>query len=349
MRIKAIVIVSMVLVFVAVPLLAQAATTYRATCNVPATQPPAMAMKYWGDLVTKKTNERFNFQYHWGGSLTKAGEELQAVRSGMANVGFYAMGYYPSLMVLNGVSYVVPFNPPDPRVLLRIYERLVRDVPELAAEIEQHNQKLMFYIPFASYEILSTKPVKTLADFKGLKVGAIGATMPKWFEAVGAVPISMPSPERYQALQTGIIGASCMGFAPHDPFKLTDIAKHSTTVNLGSVILAPVVLNTDDWKKLSPEDQKLFLEAGREAGQWIADKTMEEEAAIKAKWKGLGVAFYTLSASDKQAWAEKVKSLPYDWAETWDKKGIAATKTMDAYLKAAADVGHKYPVSFSKK
>jgi len=348
MKIKVIFVVSMVLLLLSMPLMAQA-LTLRATCNVPATQPPARAMKYWGDLITKRTNERINFRYFWAGALTKAGEELEAVQSGMANVGFYAMGYYPSKMVLNGVSYVVPFNPPDPRLLFKIYEKLAKEVPELGAELEQYNQKLMFYIPFASYEVLSTKPVKTLADLKGIKIGVIGATMPKWLEAVGAVPISMPSPERYQSLQTGIIDASCMGFGPHDPFKLTDIAKHCTLVNLGSVILAPLVLNTDDWKRLSPEDQKLFLEAGKEAGQWIADKTMEEEEAIKAKWKGQGVTFYTLSDSEKRTWAEALKYVPYDWASTWDKKGLAATKTLDAYLKAAEEVGYRYPVRWMKR
>lgn len=348
MKIKAIFIVSMVLSLLAVPLMAQA-LTLRATCNVPATQPPAKAMKYWGDLITKRTNERIKFEYHWGGALTKAGEELEAVQRGVANVGFYAVGYYPTKMVLNGVSYVVPFNSPDARLVLKIYESLVKELKELPAEIEQYNQKLMFYIAFGSYELLSTKPVKTLADMKGLKVAVIGATMPKWFEAIGAVPISMPAPDRYQALQTGLIDASCLPFGPSDPFKWTDVAKHCTLINLGGVILAPVVMNTDDWKKLSSEDQKIVLEAAKEAGRWNADITMEEEASIIAKWKGLGVTFYTLSDSDKRVWAEALKYVPYDWAATWDKKGLSATKTIDAYLKMAEELGYKYPIKWMKR
>jgi TRAP-type C4-dicarboxylate transport system substrate-binding protein len=348
MKTRTFLMVSMVFLLVAVPMVTYA-LTLRATTNVPASQPTSQAMKYMGDLITNRTNGRIKFEYHWGGALTKAGEELEAVQRGIAHIGFYAVGYYPSKMILNGVSYVVPFNPPDARLVLKIYEKLAKELPELPGEIDQYNQKLMFYIAFGSYEMLSTKPVKTLADMKGLKVAVIGATMPKWFEAVGAVPISMPAPDRYQALQTGLIGAQVLPVGPSDPFKWTDVAKHCTLVNIGAVILAPVVINTDTWKKLSSEDKKLFLEAAKEAAQWNADKTMEEEASIIAKWKRLGVTFYTLSDSDKKAWADSLKYVPYDWADLWDKKGLPATKILDAYLKAAEALGYKYPVKWMKR
>lgn len=325
------------------------AMTLRATTNVPATQPPSLAMKYWGDLVTERTDGRISFEYLWGGALTKAGEEIEAIQRGVANAGFYCVGYYPAKMILNGVSYVVPLDTPDARLMLKAYDKLIEKVPELDAEIEQYNQKRMFNIVFGSYEMLSIKPVKTLADMKGLKVAVIGATMPRWFEAIGAVPIAMGAPDRYTALQTGLIDAEVLPLGPTDPFAWTDIAKHCTWVNLGSVMLGPMVMNTDDWNKLSSKDQKIVLEAAREAAQWNADKTMEQEATVKTKWEGLGVTFYTLSDADKTAWAEALKNIPYDWAAEWDAKGLAATKTMDAYLKAIEDLGYKYPIKWAKR
>jgi TRAP-type C4-dicarboxylate transport system substrate-binding protein len=325
------------------------AVVLRATINVPSTQPPAKALKYWGDLVTKNTHGRVKFNYLWGGSVTKAGEEIPAIQKGVVDAGFFTAPYYPGKMVLNSISFVVPFDTPDPRLMLKMYYRVVEEVPEFVAEIEQYNLKLIYPFVFGSYEMLSRKPVKTLADMKGLKAAVIGATFPKWFEAIGAVPISMPAPDRYTARQTGLIDASILPLAPSDAFKWTDVAKNCTLIHLGCVVLGSTVMNADDFKNLSPEDQKVVLEAGKQTARWSADQTAEEDARIMEKWKRQGVAFYTLSASDMHAWAEQLKHVPYDWAKEWDAKGHAATKTLESYLKAARDLGYKYPVDWVKR
>ncbi len=199
--------------------LATYAQTLKVTTAVPASQPPAIALKHWGDTVTKETNGRVTFQYFWGGALTKAGEELDAIQRGVADAGFYAVAYYPSKLVLNGISYAVPFNPSDPRILQKIADRLVSQVPEIAAEFEQYNQKLLFYLVFGSMELLANKPVKTLGDMKGLKIAVLGSSMPKWIEAAGAVPVAMPAPDRYQALQTKLVDLARLAIGPAHSFK----------------------------------------------------------------------------------------------------------------------------------
>lgn len=337
------------LVWVGCPAFAAGPVTLRATINVPSTQPPAKALNYWGDLVTKETQGRVKFNYLWGGSLTKAGEELPAIQKGVANAGFYTSPYYPEKMVLNSISFVVPFDTPDPELMLKMYYKVLEEVPEVVQEIEQYNLRLIYPFVFGSYELLSTKPVKTIADMKGLKAAVIGATFPKWFEAIGAVPISMPAPDRYTALQTGLIDASILPIGPSDAFKWTDVAKNCTLINLGCVVLGPTVMNAADFKKLSPEDQKIVLEAGKKTALWNAKQSAEEDARLMEKWKGQGVAFHRLSEGDMKAWAEQLKYVPYDWAKEWDAKGHAATKTLEAYLKAAKSSGHKYPVDWAKR
>ena len=352
---KGILFVLCITLFLAVLFLAKGAAyaadsvTFRATINVPSTQPPAMAMKHWGDLVTKRTNGRIKFNYLWGGALTKAGEEIPAIEKGLANAGFFTAPYYPGKMVLNSISFTVPFDTADPRVMLKMYYRVAEEVPEFVAEVEKNNLKEIYPFIFGSYELLSTKPMKTLADMKGKKIAVIGATFPKWFEAIGAVPISMPAPDRYTGLQTGLIDGQVLPLGPTDAFKWMEIAKNCTLIHLGCVILGSTVMNADDFGKLSPGDQKIVLEAGKETAQWNADQVVDDEARIKEKWKKMGVVFYTLSDADKQAWAEQLKYVPYDWAKEWDAKGVAATKTLNAYLNASRELGHQYPVEWAKR
>jgi TRAP-type C4-dicarboxylate transport system substrate-binding protein len=343
-----IVLIVTALVFSNFPVSAKETVTFRATINVPATQPPAKALKHWGDLVTERTDGRIKFEYLWGGSLTKAGEEIPTIQKGIANAGFFTAPYYPREMVLNSIFYAVPFGTPNPMKTLEIYYKITEADRQIIAELEQHNLKLICPIVFGSYEMLSVKPVKTLEDMKGLKAAVIGATLPKWFVAIGAVPISMPAPDRYTGLQTGLIGATVLPLGPMDAFNWEEVAKNLTYINLGAVVLGPIVMNADDFNKLSKGDQKIVLDAGKETGEWNAKQILADEERVKAKWKGLGVGFYNLSEMDKKAWAEKLRTVPYDWAKEWDAKGIAASKTLQAFFRAVKEVGYKYPIDWEK-
>ena len=321
----------------------------RVVASVPAQDKTAQTTELWGKLVTERTNGRVTFEYLWGGSLTKRGEELDAISSGIANAGHCPIPYFPDKLVLNNASYAVPFNTPDITQMKEALDKLIARAPELATEFEDFNMKLIFYPIFGSYEMLSVRPVSTLADFKGLKVACIGSTLPKMFEAVDAAPVAMGVADRYSALQTGIIEAEVLSIPITEAFKYTDICKHCSLVNMGTHWSAnSIVMNLDDWKKLSPEEQKIVMEAGEEAAQWHADSSIEDESGILKLWEERGVKFYQLSDADRKEWAQRVSFMPYEWAKEWDAKGYPATKVLEAFLKATDEVGYKYPVEWTK-
>ena len=69
------------------------------------------SIEWWASEVEKRTNGEVEFSFFWSGSLTKAGEELEAVRSGPLQFSPVAVGDYPSKLPLSNLSYAFPSAP----------------------------------------------------------------------------------------------------------------------------------------------------------------------------------------------------------------------------------------------
>jgi TRAP-type C4-dicarboxylate transport system substrate-binding protein len=306
--------------------------------------------KAWGAEIKEKTKGRITIQFMHGGSLAKIGETLEAVQTGLADFGGLPAIFYPSRLPLSAFTYAVPFNPPDIRLLNKILDIMDEQMPEIRAELEKENVKPLWRYPIADYNLQTVNPSPTLADLKGLKIAAVGATLPKWLASVGAVPVALGVPDRYSALQTGLIGGTIMSLSIVEPLNYTDFCKYVTLINLGSAESCYVIVNIDVWNKLSSNDQQIIMEASLTAQKTFEEITMQDEESLIPRWKrNLGVTFYQLSDADKAAWAELLKYQPYEWAAGWDAKGVPASKVIDNYFKVCEKVGYKFPVKYVKK
>jgi TRAP-type C4-dicarboxylate transport system substrate-binding protein len=306
-------------------------------------------IRHFADLLSERSNGRITLDVIWGGALAKPGEEVEAIGRGLAEMGEISTASNPEKFILSNITYSVPFNTRDTKQMLEIGDKLFQAVPEMDQEFEKYNTKRLWNDVFASYELQSTVPIKSLADLKGLKIACIGSTMPRWFEKIGAVPVAMGVPDRYSAFQTGMIQAEVFPLSYAASFKWTDIAKYATILGLGTNLSLAPAINIDAWNKLSPSDQQLILDVSNEAAAWNANQAMVDESQVRNDWEtNLGVTFYDLPAADKAAWAQELITEPYDWAKEWDAKGYAATKTLNAFLQISKDVGYTYPVEWSK-
>src|SRR5690625_7793443 len=56
-----------------------------------------------------------------------------------------------------------------------------------------------------SYDIFSREPIRSVDDFKGKKVRINGKSERPFVEALGAVPVSIPVEENYEAFDKGML------------------------------------------------------------------------------------------------------------------------------------------------
>lgn len=120
------------------------------------------------------------------------------------------------------------------------------------------------------------RPVRTAADFKGLKIRiAEAATVRAAMGRLGANPQVIPFADLYLALKQGVVDAQENGVIVIKSASLYEVQKYLTLTNY---IRDEVVLFTsvERWKALSPAHQKALIDATEEAGQYETEVTRRD-------------------------------------------------------------------------
>lgn len=123
----------------------------------------------------------------------------------------------------------------------------------------------------------SKRPINDVKDMVGLKVRVPkNEVMIQTFRAFGSEPIPLAWSETPAALQTGAVDGSDNGTSVIKSMKFYEFSKHLAILE-HFVGFAPLLASPRFMGRLSPEQQKTFLQCAKEAGQHqIA--TVESEA-----------------------------------------------------------------------
>jgi TRAP-type C4-dicarboxylate transport system substrate-binding protein len=117
----------------------------------------------------------------------------------------------------------------------------------------------------------STKPVRTLADFSGLKIRATGPINPVILSAAGATPVGFTHNELYDALMKGTVDGSLTDYDLMFRFKEAEITPYVTRLGIGADPMLSTAINIDAWNKLSPEVQQVMMDLRDEFPDVYAD------------------------------------------------------------------------------
>lgn len=109
------------------------------------------------------------------------------------------------------------------------------------------------------------RPIRKPEDLAGLKLRVLEAPIYlDSFKQLGAVPVPMPFPEIYTALQQGVIDAQDNPHYTSILMKFPEVAKYLTLTN-HTLTECIIIVNADYWKRLPPDVQQAFRQASREA------------------------------------------------------------------------------------
>lgn len=142
---------------------------------------------------------------------------------------------------------------------------------------------------YGARHTLTTKPVKTVDDLKGLQIRVpTNQIQTKGFEVLGATPVGMSLGDVYTALQQGTIDGGENPLATLYGRKHHEVAKY--------LILDGHVLNFTNWicsqmwfESLTEEQQKALVETGYEAGVFNNELQAQAEEKYMNLMKDEGV------------------------------------------------------------
>lgn len=152
----------------------------------------------------------------------------------------------------------------------------------------------------APRNIISTKPINSVKDIKGLKIRVPGTAADAFFSALGASTMTMSFSEVYTSLDSGMIEAAEAALGGLYDYALHEVAKN---VYLSEHSLAPgvVALSSSVWKKLTPEKQQILKDAVNKYGDVYTQRCLDLNDSYRKKMEEAGVIFVEPSESDKEA------------------------------------------------
>jgi tripartite ATP-independent transporter DctP family solute receptor len=139
----------------------------------------------------------------------------------------------------------------------------------VADEIAQKADVMLIgYAGGGTRNIFVNKPVKNMAELKGLKVRVQGAPIwSKTFQAAGMAPTVIAYNEVYNAIQNGVIAAGENEAAGVEQMKFYEVAPH-LSMTQHAITIRPLCFSVKTFNKLDKALQAAVLKAGKEAGAY---------------------------------------------------------------------------------
>jgi TRAP-type transport system periplasmic protein len=159
----------------------------------------------------------------------------------------------------------------------------VLDADTLKPVADEVNAKadvmLIGYAGGGTRNIFVNKPVRNLAEMKGLKVRVQGAPIwSKTFAAIGMAPTVIAYNEVYNAIQNGVIAAGENEAAGVEQMKFFEVAPN-LSMTQHAITIRPLAFSGKTFKKLPPDLQAAIVKAGKEAGVYGRQIESSEDTA----------------------------------------------------------------------
>ena len=154
----------------------------------------------------------------------------------------------------------------------------------IADEIAQKADVMLIgYAGGGTRNIFANKPLKNLADLKGLKVRVQGAPIwSKTFAAVGMSPTVIAYNEIYNAIQNGVIQAGENEAAGVEQMKFYEVGPN-LAMTQHAITIRPLCFAGKTFKRLDKNLHSAVLRAGKEAGAYGRQiESSEDEQKLEA-------------------------------------------------------------------
>ena len=283
----------------------------------------------WCNEVEKRTNGKVKVEYYPAGTLTKARQCYDGVVEGLSDIGFsvlaYSKGRFPVLAAVDlPLGYTSGLE--ATKVANAVYNRFT---PKSFNDTEV----MYFHAHGPGLIFTSKKPVRTIADMKGLKLRATGNSA-KVVKALGGIPVAISMPDSYQSIQKGIVNGGLYPLETNKGWKMGEVVKYCTAdFPAAYTTTFFVVMNKDKWQSLSQDIQKTIKAINKE---WIIK---HGEAWDTSDIAGLnfflnqGNEMFGLDAKESVKWKKAVAPIIKDYVKNIDKKGLDGQKIVDFTIK----------------
>ena len=286
----------------------------------------AKFMQPWADRVMKQSNGRIKIQIYPSMQLGGTPPQIfDQVKDGITDIGWtvagYSAGRFPAFEVFE-LPFMINSASGSSRALWeyvqtnKLDKTEFKDVKLLA--VHQHDEPHFHMVD---------KPIKTLADLKGMKVRAATRITNKLLAAFGATPVGMPITQVADALSKGVINGALLPWEVIPSIKVHELVKYHSEIDPKSPWLFSAVfvfaMNKEKYASLPPDLRKIIDDnSGPELSMSIGKMADEEAIPSRKQAVDRGNTFNTIPLSELESWHKVAQTVTDDWIKDLDKRGL---------------------------
>jgi TRAP-type C4-dicarboxylate transport system substrate-binding protein len=299
------------------------------------------ALQPWLKNVDEATKGQMKIDVFYLQTLAKGTDTWNAIKTGIADVGWCIHGYWTDMTPLAEVMILpsMPFKTGEKgsEVLWKLYERF----PEIQKQFKDVHV-LHFWTSHPYFLITSKKQVKTMEDIKGLKIRVTGGPQFEQLKALGAVPVLIPMPDVYQSLDKGVVDGMAAPWEAILSFRLYEIVKYYSIIPLCATYHS-MSMNLQKWNSLPKDIQAAMMtvsgfEGSKAFGRNFFDKA-EEAVNEQVKKGNFQMVKYIAPPEEVERWTRVAgEPLWKAWVKKMEGKGYSSPQQI---LDAALDMVKK--------
>ena len=287
--------------------------------------------KAWMNKVEKESGGRIKFEAYPAMQLGGTPVQLyDQARDGVVDIIWTlpgnTAGRFPRVEV-----FELPFMMTNAEATSKAYWEYVQTMA--ADEFkETHVIALQVHGPGVIHTV--DKPVKSVADMRGLKMRAPTRQVTKLMGALGAIPVGMPLPGIPDALSKGTINGAVIPWEVVPAVKVHALTKFQAEFDPagGSLYSTTLVMamNKAKYNSLPPDLKKIIdNNTGMETSAWLGKVQQEGDIPGRKSATDRNNTIFTVGPEEAQEFRRKSRALEVEWVEDMNKRGYDGRKLLD--------------------
>ena len=291
--------------------------------------------RWWAEEVAKRTNGRVRIEFYWSEGLAKIPESLDAVKTGLVDISFFATGMFGAQLPLLTASQLF-YLTEQPHAVSKAMMEMYRTFPAMKEELERKNNVRPLSFSGCTPLIFGARqPWKTFEEFRGKKIRSFpGLEEP--LAKIGAVPVAISWGEIYVSLERGVIDAytgTMWDLAAIGRFQ--EQAPYILDLGVGTYAMAGTFINLDTWNRLPADIQKIIEEVAAEAIAKQPELYMQADKRAYEIYKKDNVKTIIISDTEKEKFRNIVVPDQWNkWIQDMESKGLPGREFFDKYQSA---------------
>ena len=191
-------------------------------------------------------------------------------------------------------------------------------------------------VPWAAESIPAKTPIRTLEDFRGVKIRAPEGMSQEIFASIGAAPVNLPGAEVYTALERGVVDAADWGsIGMNDELGFHQIAPYPLYPGFHSLPLTDVSVRQERWDQLPDDLQWIVAMAVRTFALDMMETIAMQDAAVIRDADARGIELIRWSDAERRKFREAARGV---WVE-YGARSEMAGRIYESHLAFLRQIG----------